>query len=210
MVPVSKPTPYSTSNKIIIIVQHDKNIILMCACAVALVGQSDRSDKMSGHRDRQHYHKAERCGLFWACVMYLCVHDLVLYWPVNQWSATDPAGRLSLYRLCESLWIISISGFSLFQAELQRSCSQHSINRGAEGCQLLCPCRTYPPVPPPPPPPPPPRGLTAAGKPSLHISLSRLFSKRQMEIRAMRYLYYITFVRLGSVMQISPHRDVDM
>ncbi|XP_058606073.1 proline-rich membrane anchor 1-like [Onychostoma macrolepis] len=50
----------------------------------------------------------------------------------------------------------------LCQAELQRSCSQHSINRGAEGCQLLCPCRTYPPVPPPPPPPPPPPALTAA------------------------------------------------
>ncbi|XP_042630480.1 proline-rich membrane anchor 1-like [Cyprinus carpio] len=47
----------------------------------------------------------------------------------------------------------------LCQAELQRSCSQHGMNRGAE---LLCPCSTYPPVPPPPPPPPPPRGLTAA------------------------------------------------
>ncbi|XP_050990235.1 proline-rich membrane anchor 1 [Labeo rohita] len=49
----------------------------------------------------------------------------------------------------------------LCQAELQTSCSQHGINRGAEGCQVLCHCRTYPPVPPPPPPPPPPRGLIA-------------------------------------------------
>ncbi|XP_043119343.1 proline-rich membrane anchor 1-like [Puntigrus tetrazona] len=61
------------------------------------------------------------------------------------------------------------------QAELQRSCSQHSMNRGAEGCQLLCSCRTYPPVPPPPPPPPPPPGLTAARTPEASAPLPRLW-----------------------------------
>ncbi|XP_016352352.1 proline-rich membrane anchor 1-like [Sinocyclocheilus anshuiensis] len=55
-----------------------------------------------------------------------------------------------------------LSCLLLCQAELQRSCSQHSIHKGAEGCQLLCSCSMYPPVPPPPPPPPPPRALTAA------------------------------------------------
>ncbi|XP_026085022.1 proline-rich membrane anchor 1-like [Carassius auratus] len=78
--------------------------------------------------------------------------------------------------LCSSVFahcLIS-SCLLLCQAELQRSCSQHGINRGAEGCQLLCPCSTYPPVPPPPPPPPPPllRGLTAAA-PEASAPLSR-------------------------------------
>ncbi|XP_048046203.1 proline-rich membrane anchor 1-like isoform X2 [Megalobrama amblycephala] len=45
------------------------------------------------------------------------------------------------------------------QAELQSFCSQHDINTGGEGRQLLCHRRPYPPLPPPPPPPPPPPAL---------------------------------------------------
>ncbi|XP_056103537.1 proline-rich membrane anchor 1-like isoform X2 [Rhinichthys klamathensis goyatoka] len=42
------------------------------------------------------------------------------------------------------------------QAEFQSFCSQHDMNRGGEGHQMLCHRRLYPPLPPPPPPLPPP------------------------------------------------------
>ncbi|XP_039507049.1 proline-rich membrane anchor 1-like [Pimephales promelas] len=45
------------------------------------------------------------------------------------------------------------------QAEFQSFCSQHDMNRGAQGRQMLCHRRLYPPLPPPPPPPPPPPAL---------------------------------------------------
>ncbi|KAI2654803.1 Proline-rich membrane anchor 1 [Labeo rohita] len=83
------------------------------------------------------------------------------------WTRSDLTfGLLCLVTVCSRriFSCVSISVFSslsFLQAELQTSCSQHGINRGAEGCQVLCHCRTYPPVPPPPPPPPPPRGLIA-------------------------------------------------
>ncbi|XP_048046202.1 proline-rich membrane anchor 1-like isoform X1 [Megalobrama amblycephala] len=62
------------------------------------------------------------------------------------------------------------------QAELQSFCSQHDINTGGEGRQLLCHRRPYPPLPPPPPPPPPPPALLSMGK------TQGSFSKGHMEI----------------------------